>query len=253
MRGFTFLSEDLIGKTDEESMKNATEYLHEYEEPCQLGDIIVIGGFYPDDIKNKFGWDGDQLVPIYRDEDGAGVPAFVITDENGLQPDDWTDMLLDDEDVIVFFSQDIKNRLADHINENEYNNIAIRIQDINWRFYVYRPFRANSHNHNNFYFIDLQEALRIGNQEVKFYWHRHGGINIRIDYSFHRAKRFIELMTQFKGGTLYRKKKIIDELRNYRWMVNKETREILDNFYLKHIMKKSNRISMDIWKTISRY
>jgi len=65
MRGFTFLSEDLIGKTDEESMKNATEYLHEYEEPCQLGDIIVLGGFYPDDIKNKFGWDGDQVVPIY--------------------------------------------------------------------------------------------------------------------------------------------------------------------------------------------
>jgi len=93
----------------------------------------------------------------------------VITYENGLQPDDWTDMILDDKDVIVFFSQDIKNHLVDHINETQYNNIAIPIQNRNWRFYVYGPFRANSYNHNNFYFIDLQEALRIGNQEVKFY------------------------------------------------------------------------------------
>ena len=258
-RQFIVLSEKLIGKTDEESMKNATEYLHENETACQLGDIIVLGALDPFDIKNKFGWDGYKAVPVYKEGDDlyeqvAGVPAFVISHENGLEPDNWADMLLDDNDVIVFFSQDIKNEIAiaGYMTETQFYNIPISINGGKWSFYVNQSVLPKSGN-KHFYLLDLQEALCNGSQEVKFHWHRHGRINIKIVYSFNRAKRFIELMLQFKNGTLYRKKKIIDELRNYRWLASEKTREILDNFYLKYIMKKSNRIPMDIWKYISHF
>lgn len=263
-RSLIFLSEVLIGKTDEESMQNATKYLHENETACQLGDIIVLGGvergFDICDIKNKFGWDGYKAVPVYKEGDDiyeslqvAGVPAFVISHENGLEPDNWADMLLDGNDVMVFFSQDIKNEIAIAGNTTKipYYNIPISINGGQWSFYINHYNQLESDN-KHFYFIDLQEALRNGRQEVKFHWH-YGRKNIRIVYSFDRAERFIELMTQFKNGTLYRKKKMIDELRNYRFMVSEKTREMLDNFYLKHIMKTSNRISMDIWRSISRY
>ena len=243
----------LMGDTLEESIQKAKRFIqrNNHSSKLEVGDIIRLGDADLGNA-NKFGWDGSKVIYLYRNGDLVGVPYYVITDENTFQPDSWNGMFSNGTSVL-YFSTEIQTRIANQLNMNFESTMMIKGRI--WKFHLATEDDWIPHPSDllfPYYRKDLQDALLHADERIMFfYWGR--GHDIEINYRFDRARQAIALLDEFEVGSLQDKMRVIDALRDFRWILSDAQRDEVDEFYLNHVMGTNHFLPTDVFRTISRY